>query len=183
MIACIFISTGLSAGILKGNLGKKYKEKREQLYNSLPVPIKRIAIARVISPILVWFVLAILFVAIVVIMRSYRVDIKMVSQLLSLNGLILLLNSSSFIYSDLIFYFNGKNKRLIVWAFYFLFITIVTFLLVWLFLHYVKIFRFLQHFRDFIFFSFWGVSILNLFGLILTYTSIVIYTKRKSYLE
>jgi len=95
------------------------KDNLERVHASLPMPLNKIAMARVIAGIILWL----LFLSIVVIVFALtsHLTTKMVKSIFFLNGLALTVNSFVFVWHDFIFIKPNKLKKRLSYAFYYIF--------------------------------------------------------------
>ena len=169
------------------NIVRLQREKRDRFHFLVPLNIWKIAVSRVLQIILFWLsVLSLVLFAFV--SRPSIFDLKILWDLLSLTGFVLVLNAAPFIYRDLSFCFQAKSKKVVLVIVYTLMI-MAGYLLFMLFvvsaesislssdLVLVK-----KGFSSFIN-TFMGALFFNLCGIILTGISLFVFSKRKTYTE
>jgi len=175
IILAIFISGAIATGITS----PKYKDKRDRFHITLPLSIKKIGIARLAYPVLVYFSLAILFFITSFMLKAYSIKLNTLWEILSINGFALILITCTHIHHDLKFYFLNKNQRAAELAIYMLVMLVMAFEWFKLILQRGQLGTFEEH----ILFSPIGAFGCNLIGIGLAYLSILVFTKRKSYSE
>jgi hypothetical protein len=166
---------------------KLHREKRDRFHHILALNIWQLGISRVLQIITFWFSL-LLLVLFAFLLRPSIFDLKILWDLLSLTGFVLVLNAAPFIYRDLSYCFHSKSKKVVLVIIYALMI-LAGYLLFMLFVVSVgsiSLSRDLvlvkKNFSSFIN-TFSGALSFNLCGIILTGISIYVFSKRKTYIE
>ena len=169
------------------NIVRLQREKRDRFHHILPLSNSELAISRLLQIIIFW--LSLLFLVLFAfVLRPSIFDLKILWDLLSLTGFVLVLNAVPFIYRDLSYCFHAKSKKVVLVILYALMI-LAGYLLFMLFvvsaesislsddLVLVK-----KGFSNFIN-TFRGAAFFNLCGIILTGISLFVFSKRKTYTE
>lgn len=166
---------------------KFHREKRDRLHHMLALKIWQLGISRMLQIITLWF--SFLFLVLFAFMlRPSILDLKILWDLLSLTGFVLILNAAPFIYRDLTYCFQKKSAKVVLVIVYVLMILAGYFL----FMLFVVSARSIslssdlvlvkKNFSSFIN-TFRGALIFNFIGIIFTGVSLFIFSKRKTYTE
>lgn len=169
------------------NFNRSGRQKNDRLRIMLPLPHRKIGVARLLFGISVWALLCLMLILGTANIRPYPTVI-IFRPLLAATGLVLILNAFPFILRDLFFCFPEKNLKSILAASYFLIILAVYFL-GYILTSTIPYFTVLQEFdatkaslnQQLI--STPAIIILNLIGLVLSGCSIALFIRRKLYLE
>ena len=169
------------------NIVRLYREKRDRFHHILSLSIWELGISRVLQVIVFWMSLLFL-VFFVFVLRPSIFNMKILWDLLSLMGFVLVLNAAPFIYRDLSYCFHSKSKKVVLVIAYALMI-LAGYLLFMLFVVSVgsislssDLVLVKKNFSSFIN-TFSGALFFNLCGIILTGISLYIFSKRKTYTE
>jgi hypothetical protein len=169
------------------NTVRLQKEKRDRFHHTLSLNTWELGISRVLQIILFWLsLLSLILFAFV--MRPSIFELKILWDLLSLTGFVLVMNAAPFIYRDLSYCFHAKSKKIMLVILYALMIMAGYFLFM-LFIvsaESISISNDLvlvkKNFSNFIN-TFRGAVFFNLCGIILTGISLYVFSKRKTYTE
>lgn len=160
-------------------------QKRDRLHVLLPLSLRRIGWAHLLYPFLIWLsILLLFFVSYFVVQQisGHGLTQPSMLQLLTLNGLILVVNAVYLLYRDLRLSFTTKRQRFIVF-------------LVWLMIYIAALLPFYivtnffgwfgEHTPLQIFLNKLSASPVgfNALGLLLSAMSFIIFTRRKSYVS
>lgn len=177
----------MTAMLLLFSIIKLYREKRDRFHHILMLSIWKLGISRVLPIIAFWFSLLSL-VLFAFVLRPSTFDLKILWDLLSLTGFVLVMNAAPYIYRDLSLCFHDKSKKNVLVILYVLMI-LAGYLMFMLFvisaesislssdLVLVK-----KNFSSFIN-TFIGALIFIFCGIIFTGMSLYIFSKRKTYTE
>jgi len=161
------------------------RHKRDRYHSLLPLPIHNFAILRFILPIFFWLSMIILFWLIYFISSMGNIQFHFLWNFLYISGLLLCLISIRFIFNDLQYMRSGrKSKKLMITI-----AVILIQILFWpyfltLYSHYnVKPFDFLKKHIPIFLLSHTSAILSALVGLVCVGLSVVIFLKRKSFLE
>ena len=166
---------------------KLHREKRDRFHHILALNIWQLGISRVLQIMAFWLSL-LLLVLFVFVLRPSIFDLKILWDLLSLTGFVLVLNAAPFIYRDLSYCFQAKSQKVVLVIVYALMI-LAGYLLFMLFVVSAEsislssdLVLLKKNFSSFIN-TFKGAVFFNLCGIIFTGISLYIFSKRKTYTE
>ncbi|UCE06944.1 MAG: hypothetical protein JSW07_02575 [bacterium] len=166
---------------------KLYREKRDRFHHILTLNIWELGISRVLQIIVFWISILIL-VLFAFVLRPSIFDMKILWDLSSLTGFVLVMNAAPFIYRDLSYCFHAKSKKVVLVIVYALMI-MAGYLLFMLFVVSAESISLSNelvivktNFSNFIN-TFMGALLFNLCGIILTVISLYVFSKRKTYTE
>jgi len=169
------------------NIVRLHREKRDRFHHTLSLRNWELGISRVLQIITFWFSLLFL-VLFAFVLRPSIFDLKTLWDLLSLTGFVLVMNAAPFIYRDLSYCFHAKSKKIVLVILYALMI-MAGYLLFMLFVVSVEsislsndLVLVKKGFSNFIN-TFIGALFFNLCGIILTWISLLVFSKRKTYTE
>jgi hypothetical protein len=184
-----FVAESVGIGIfMRSAISRKNKEKRERIHILLPLSVKQIAIARIFLPILFWMGFIIWFWINISIFRFDSIDITIIWLVFSITGLYLCFNAAVFMSYDLNFYEMQKRNKAILKIISIAWIQILVIILLWFYMGTLDetaptFITLVLSSLEFLFYSQWGVFGFITLGLISTFLSIVVFKKRKSYME
>ncbi len=164
---------------------KRIAQKRSRLYGALPISIQKIGIFHLIYPFFAWLSIGILYFLIYIVLQNLIAKILTTPsglQMLTLNGLILIVNSCYLLARDLRIAFDKKYHRKFMSIFWVL-IYLMTLLPFYIMTNSFGAFGEntpLQIYLNQMSRSPIGI---NVVGLILSGFSLIIFLRRKSYLE
>jgi len=92
---------------------KLHREKRDRFHHILTLNIWQLGISRVLQIMAFWFSLLIL-VLFAFVLRPSIFDPKILWDLLSLTGFVMVLNAAPFIYRDLSYCFHAKSTKVVL---------------------------------------------------------------------
>ncbi len=160
-----------------------YKDNLERVYAQLPMTKKSVSLARILGGLAVWlFNLSILLLIIYIFRKDISPSFSIWS-ILSINGLVMILNVSPLIWHDLIFTVRSKHSKVIA---YFIYVPFIAAIFITVFLTTTTLLESdseLQSSAQKIIFNFDTAALINLFGLILSFISYKLYLIRNSYLK
>lgn len=166
---------------------KLYREKRDRFHHILALNIWQLGISRELQIIVFWFSLLFL-VLFAFALRPSIFDLKILWDLLSLTGFVLVLNAAPLIYRDLSYCFHSKSKKVVLVIVYALMI-LAGYLMFMLFVvsadsislssDLVSVKKGFSSFIN----TFRGALFFILCGIISTGISLFVFSKRKTYTE
>ncbi len=169
------------------NVIRLHREKRDRFHHTLSLNIWELGISRLLQLILFWISLLIL-VLLAFVLRPSIFDLKILWDLLSLTGFVLVMNAAPYIYRDLSYCFHAKSKKVVLVIVYTLMI-MAGYLLFMLFIVSAESISLSNElvlvkndFSNFIN-TFMGAFFFNLCGIILSVISLFVFSKRKTYTE
>lgn len=169
------------------NTVRLQREKRDRFHHILTLSIWKLGISRVLQIIAFWFSLLSL-VLFAFVLRPSTFELKILWDLLSLTGFVLVMNAAPFIYRDLSYCFHAKSKKVVLVIVYALMI-LAGYLLFMLFVVSADsislssdLVLLKKNFSNFIN-TFRGALFFNLCGIISTGISLYVFSKRKTYTE
>ncbi len=169
------------------NTVRMTREKRDRFHHILTLNIWELGISRMLQIIAFWF--SVLFLVLFAfVLRPSIFDLKILWDLLSLTGFVLVLNAAPFIYRDLSLCFHAKSTKVVLVILYALMI-LAGYLLFMLFVvsaesislssELVMMKKNFSSFAD----TFRGTVFFNLCGIIFSGISLFVFSKRKTYTE
>ena len=157
-------------------------QKRDRFHVTLPIANYHLGLMRLIYPILIWLSLIIVFYLTVLIFSW--IDIPSISQMIVLNGWILMVNAIYLIFSDLDVSSKEKNKQIFMKGIKYI-MPFVAMLPFWIYMTSGfsdnDIF-FNKFIKDIWYFPSVTIGI-NVFGLSISIISIIVFARRSSYIE
>lgn len=167
-----------------GGEKQRHAHKRDRLHILLPLSLRRIGWVHLLYPFLIWISILLLFFTsyfVVQQISGHGLTKPSMPQLLTLNGLILTVNAVYLLYRDLRLTFTTKQQRFFIFLVW-LMIYIAAFLPFYIVTNFFGWFG--EHTPLQIFLNKLSVSPVgfNVLGLLLSVMSLVIFTRRKSYL-
>lgn len=169
------------------NIVRLHREKRDRFHHILSLNIWGLGISRILQIILFWF--SILFLVLFAfVLRPSIFELRILWDLMSLTGFVLVMNAAPFIYRDLSYCFHAKSKKVVLVIVYALMIMVGYFLFI-LFIVSAgavsmseSLLSLKNDFSNFIT-SFVGALFFNLFGIMMTILSVVVFDRRKTYTQ
>lgn len=164
------------------------KEKKDRYHTSLPLPLRRIGFSRLLYIISIWICFVILFWISSSTIRPYLID-KIILETLTMSGFILMANATLFIYRDLFQTSSGSVRKLDFQIFRAIMILLGYILFYIIFAVGIPYFSFLRRINLFkenfhnVASSPYAAIVFNLLGIGLTIMSVILFARRKSYLE
>ncbi|HEX9973567.1 MAG TPA: hypothetical protein VGD14_15960 [bacterium] len=169
------------------NTVRLQREKRDRFHHILSLSVWELGISRVLQIILFWLSLLSL-VLFAFVLRPSTFELKILWDLLSLTGFVLVMNAAPYIYRDLSLCFHAKSKKVVLVILYVLMILVGYFL----FMLFVVSAESISLSSDLVLVkkgfssfinTFKGALFFNLCGIILTGISLYVFSKRKTYTE
>jgi len=183
-----FAYVGESVGIgifIRSAKSRKHKEKRERMHVLLPLSTKQIALSRIVLPILFWMGFIFWFWLNILIFRGENIDTTIVWVIFSITGHYLCFNAAVYINYDLDYYLIEKRKKVLLKIISICWIAALASILLWFFMGALD--RegpsLIRSLREYLFFSPWGAFGFLAIGLLSTYLCLIIFMKRRSYVE
>lgn len=164
------------------------KEKKDRYHTSLPLPLRWIGFSRLLYIVSIWICFVVLFWVSSSTIKPYPID-KTIVETLTLSGFILMANATLFIYRDLFQSTFGSVRKLGVQVFRSMMILLGYALFYIIFSVGIPYFSFLRRINLFkenfhhLASSPYAAIIFNLLGIGLTIMSVILFARRKSYLE
>jgi len=164
------------------------KEKKDRYHTSLPLPVRRIGLSRLLYIISIWICFVILFWISSSAIRPYPLD-KIILETLTMSGFILMANATLFIYRDLFRFSFGSIRKsgfrifnvvMILLGYILFYIIFAVGIPYFSFLRRINLFK--ENFHN-VASSPYAVIVFNLLGIGLTIMSVILFARRKSYLE
>lgn len=169
------------------NTVRRTREKRDRFHHILSLSVWELGISRLFQIILFWLSLLSL-VLFAFVLRPSTFDLKILWDLLSLTGFVLVMNAAPYIYRDLSLCFHDKSKKNVLVILYVLMI-LAGYLMFMLFVISAEsislssdLVLLKTNFSNFIN-SFGGAVFFSLCGIIFTGISLYVFSKRKTYTE
>jgi hypothetical protein len=157
------------------------KDNLERVHASLPLPLNRIAIARVVAGLILWY--SFITLTIIALLLTSSINYSVVRAILFLNGLALTVNSFVFVWHDFVFIKPSKIKKRFAYLFYYIF---TFFIISVVYLSTATTFQELssvqESARDIFFQPVWIITT-NGAGLIMLLLNYLMYPIRSSYLQ
>jgi len=164
---------------------KHYKEKRDRFCILLPLSIKHIGIIRIVSFVMLWLSMMIIFWIFNFITGPVQPKHLLIWDMFSLTGIVLFYNAFAYLYRDLNNNFPGKSQKITIKLIYIVLVPLLYSLFIFQ-LEYLRDIGYLGHIRIYlskIYFSISGSIIVLFLGLGLSFLDIFFFSRSKSYLE
>lgn len=162
-----------------------HKEKRDRFHLLLPVSVRQIGLVRVIFLIGFWTTILLVFILSNVFVGNLQNNPTLIWNAVSLTGFVLVVNSALYLQRDLTNIFTSKGQRFLLSVVWVILVTIGYVLFVLLVMP-VESFGSLDVVKEFFTMNFitpGGAFLTFLMGLGLTILSIVLFGRRKLYIE
>jgi len=165
------------------------KEKKDRLIAQLPVKLSYISIAKQLYIILFWLLFVALFSFGFLVFRSHEYDSWILYYLISVTGLVISVNTWSFIHRDLLFLVRQKYQKIIITLFYIILTAVIIILYssgaVHRYFPNIPVDSFLILMNNFSQFSATPIGAITVFLAAVCFfiTGVFIYRYRKSFLE
>ncbi len=167
---------------------KLQREKKDRFHILLPLPVRSVAISRMLFPVLFWLSMLFLLCLGLVLLRTASIRAEIVFDWLTLTGFIIAGNVVPLIHRDLNYYSAGKHQKRLMFIFYSIMI-LTGYTLFMLFVMTFKRYSFSQKLipvqERFLSLSgsFLGATAFMAIGIGLATASIFLFQHRKSYID
>ena len=169
-------------------LFKYAQDKKDRQHATLPLPVRQVGVLRLLYIIIIWLGLVVLFWICSSTIRPYRVD-TIIWETLSLTGFIFMANAILFIHRDLYLSLSRRYQKAGLMAAYSFIIVLGYVLFYFIFAVSIPYFKFLRQLDPFkdnfktIASSPYAILLSNVLGIGFSIMSVVIYERRRSYIE